>query len=67
MLSLLEKARGAKFVINCVCVAYDLLVAIRQLTSSLEGEVDIVLSDLMDDNRFVHTLRREGNVQSLAF
>lgn len=41
-------------------ISHKWLWFVRHLSSSLEGEVDILLSDPTVENHFVHTLMREG-------
>jgi len=60
VLSLLERARGAKSD-SVLCSKFlDLICFTRQLNSSLGAEVDIIVSDDSVGNPFVDVLRREG-------
>jgi len=62
VLSLLEKARKAKFVVSCHSYKFiDFSFFARQISSSLEAEVDIILpNDISCRNSFVELLHREG-------
>lgn len=58
VLGLLEQARGRRFVVPLLLYAAGLNVNIRQLSSSTEAEVDIILPSIRND--LTSLIKREG-------